>query len=102
MDRILRVVIVYSSAWTCFAFNVREEIMSLGSLKSVLAEAAVKGAIDARVRIFGHMLNPSYPTGQRSAHKVLRKKLIGGQVSQWYLHDIKQDDPLVMAQKEQE
>lgn len=73
--------------------------MSLGSLKSVLAAAATRGVDEARARIFGHILNP---TGQRSAHKVLRKKLIGEKVSQWYPHDIKHDDPLVMARKEQE
>lgn len=73
--------------------------MSFGSLKSVVAEAAIKGVTEARARIFGHILNP---TGQRSAHKVLRKKLIGEKVSQWYPHDIRHDDPLVMAQKEQE
>lgn len=73
--------------------------MSLGSLKSALAAAATRGVDEARARIFGHILNP---TGQRSAHKVLRKKLIGETVSQWYPHDIKHDDPLVMAQKEQE
>lgn len=73
--------------------------MSLGSLRSALAEAAMKGVNEARAKIFGHILNP---TGQRSAHKILRKKLIGEKVSQWYPHDIKQDDPLVMAQKEQE
>lgn len=73
--------------------------MSLGSLKSVLAEAAIRGVTEARARIFGHVLNP---TGQRSPHKILRKKLIGEKVAQWYPYDIKNDDPLVMAQKEQE
>lgn len=73
--------------------------MSIGNLKILLAEAAIKGVTEARARIFGHVLNP---TGQRSAHKILRKKLIGEKVSQWYPHDIKHDDPLVMAQKEQE
>lgn len=73
--------------------------MSLGSLKAVLAEAAVKGVNEARARIFGHILNPD---GHRSANKVLRRKLIGEKVAQWYPHDIKQDDPLLMASKEQE
>lgn len=73
--------------------------MSFGSLKSALAAAATKGVDEARARIFGHILNP---TGQRSAHKILRKKLIGENVSQWYPYDIKRDDPLIMAQKEQE
>lgn len=73
--------------------------MSFGSLKSVLAAAATRGVDEARARIFGHILNP---TGQRSANKILRKKLIGQNVSQWYPHDIKRDDPRIMAQKEQE
>lgn len=73
--------------------------MSFRGLKSALAAAATKGVDEARARIFGHILNP---TGQRSAHKILRKKLIGENVSQWYPYDIKRDDPLIMAQKEQE
>lgn len=72
---------------------------SLGSLKNVLAEAALKGVTEARARIFGHVLNP---TGQRSPHKLLRKKLIGDKVAAWYPYDINKDDPLVMARKEQE
>ncbi|GFP89578.1 hypothetical protein PHJA_001101500 [Phtheirospermum japonicum] len=72
---------------------------SLGSLKNVLAEAAMKGVTEARARIFGHVLNP---TGQRSAHKLLRKKLIRDKVAAWYPYDINKDDPLVMARKEQE
>ncbi|XP_008809900.2 uncharacterized protein LOC103721453 [Phoenix dactylifera] len=40
--------------------------------------------------MFGHILNP---TGKRSPHKILRKKLIG---------DIKNDDPLVVAREENE
>ncbi|KAM7500408.1 hypothetical protein LguiA_024822 [Lonicera macranthoides] len=73
--------------------------MSIGGLKSVLAEAAIKGVTEARARIFGHVLNP---TGERTAHKILRKKLIGEKVAQWYPYDIKKDDPLVMARQEQE
>ncbi|KAL6505295.1 hypothetical protein OROGR_025112 [Orobanche gracilis] len=72
---------------------------SLGNLKNVLAEVAVKGVNEARARIFGHVLNP---TGQRSSHKILRKKLIGDKVAAWYPYDINKDDPLVMARKEQE
>ncbi|XP_052195132.1 uncharacterized protein LOC127803134 [Diospyros lotus] len=73
--------------------------MSVGNLKKVLAEAAIKGVTEARARIFGHVLNP---TGQRSPHKILRKKLIGEKVAQWYPYDINEDDPLVMARQEQE
>ncbi|XP_011080148.1 uncharacterized protein LOC105163487 [Sesamum indicum] len=71
----------------------------LGSLKNVLAEAAKRGVTEARARIFGHVLNP---TGQRSPHKILRKKLIGDKVAAWYPYDINKDDPLVMARREQE
>ncbi|KAK4268609.1 hypothetical protein QN277_025234 [Acacia crassicarpa] len=72
--------------------------MASGSLKSILA-AAVQGVTEARARIFGHVLNP---TGKRSTHKLLRKKLIGEKVVQWYPYDIQRDDPLVMAQQEQD
>ncbi|KAJ4831204.1 hypothetical protein Tsubulata_007590 [Turnera subulata] len=70
-----------------------------GGLKRMLAAAVNQGVTEARARIFGHVLNP---TGQRSPHKILRKKLIGDKVAQWYPHDITKDDPLVMARKEQE
>ncbi|KAK6911250.1 Ribosomal protein S27/S33, mitochondrial [Dillenia turbinata] len=52
--------------------------MSGGGLKSLLAAAAIRGVTEARARIFGHVLNP---TGQRSPHKILRKKLIGQKVA---------------------
>ena len=73
--------------------------MSSGGLKSILAAAVTEGVAGARAKIFGHILNP---TGLRSPHKILRKKLIGDKVSQWYPHDIRKDDPLVMARLEQE
>ncbi|XP_065854532.1 small ribosomal subunit protein mS33-like [Euphorbia lathyris] len=73
--------------------------MSGGGLKGILAAAVTKGAAEARARIFGHIFNP---TGQKSPHKLLRKKLIGEKVAQWYPHDIKRDDPLIMARLEQE
>uniref|UniRef100_A0A9I9CEI3 Small ribosomal subunit protein mS33 n=3 Tax=Cucumis melo TaxID=3656 RepID=A0A9I9CEI3_CUCME len=76
-----------------------EERMATNSLKSMIAAAVSKGVTEARARIFGHILNP---TGQRSTHKLLRKKLIGDKVAQWYPYDIKKDDPLVMARLEQE
>ncbi|KAK4754333.1 hypothetical protein SAY87_002437 [Trapa incisa] len=68
-------------------------------LKGILAAAVSRGVTEARARIFGHVLNP---TGQRSPHKILRKKLIGEKVAQWYPYDINKDDPLVMAREEQE
>ncbi|CAN1828572.1 Mitochondrial 37S ribosomal protein S27 [Linum perenne] len=70
-----------------------------GVLRNLLQTAVTQGAAEARARIFGHVLNP---TGQRSPHKLLRKKLIGEKVSQWYPHDITKDDPLIMAAKQQE
>lgn len=73
--------------------------MATGGLKSILASAVTGGLSEARARIFGHVLNP---TGQKSVHKILRKKLIGEKVAQWYPYDIKKDDPLVMARQEQE
>nr|GMD74664.1 28S ribosomal protein S33, mitochondrial-like [Ipomoea batatas] len=76
-----------------------EEGMSSGRLRNLVASVAIEGVANARARIFGHVLNP---TGERSAHKILRKKLIGDKVAQWYPHDIRKDDPLVMAREEQE
>ncbi|CAL1361473.1 unnamed protein product [Linum trigynum] len=73
--------------------------MSGVGLRRLLETAVTQGVTEARARIFGHVLNP---TGQRSPHKLLRKKLIGDKVSQWYPHDVTKDDPLVMAAREQE
>jgi len=69
------------------------------SLKKLFVEAALKGVTEARARIFGHVLNP---TGQRSPHKILRRKLIGDQVAQWYPEDICKDDPMIVARSEKE
>ena len=65
----------------------------------MLAAAINQGVPEARARIFGHQLNPS---GKKSPHKILRMKLFGEKVAQWYPHDINKDDPLVMARQEQE
>ncbi|XP_074332310.1 small ribosomal subunit protein mS33 [Apium graveolens] len=70
-----------------------------GILKKAVAQSALAGLTEARARIFGHVLNP---TGQRSPHKLLRKKLIGDKIASWYPYDIKQDDPLVVAREQQE
>ncbi|GAB2282671.1 hypothetical protein Dimus_017208 [Dionaea muscipula] len=59
----------------------------------------VREVDEARARIFGHVLSP---IGKRSPHKLLRKKLIGDELAEWYPYDIKQDDPLVMTRLEQE
>lgn len=69
------------------------------ALKKMLAAAINQGVPEARARIFGHQLNPS---GKKSPHKILRMKLFGEKVAQWYPHDINKDDPLVMARQEQE
>ncbi|KAE7996416.1 hypothetical protein FH972_001143 [Carpinus fangiana] len=76
-----------------------EVAMATGGLKNILAKVVTEGVNEARARIFGHVFNP---TGQRSPHKLLRKKLIGDKVAEWYPHDIVKDDPLVMARREQE
>ncbi|XP_010529311.1 PREDICTED: 28S ribosomal protein S33, mitochondrial [Tarenaya hassleriana] len=73
--------------------------MASGSLKRMISAAVTQGVTEARARIFGHMLNP---TGERSPHKLLRKKLIGKKVAEWYPYDIKQDFPEIMAKQEQE
>ena len=73
--------------------------MAIGSLKNILAMAITRGVTEARARILGYILNP---TGQRSPHKLLRKKLIGEKVAKWYPHDIMKDDPLIMARREKE
>ncbi|XP_022737271.1 uncharacterized protein LOC111290187 [Durio zibethinus] len=79
--------------------NIILKRISAGGLKNMLASAVVAGVAEARARTFGHVLNP---TGQRSPHKLLRKRLIGDKVAEWYPYDIKSDDPLVMARQEEE
>nr|AFK36800.1 unknown [Lotus japonicus] len=73
--------------------------MASGGLKRMLTAAITGGVTEARASIFGHQLNL---TGEKSPHKVLRMKLFGEKVAQWYPHDIKKDDPLVMAREQQE
>lgn len=73
--------------------------MTRVSLKNVLSAVINQGAAEARAWIFGHQLNPA---GNKTPHKILRMKLFGEKVAQWYPHDIKKDDPLVMARQEQE
>ena len=68
-------------------------------MKSLVTSAVTIGVTEARARIFGHMLNP---TGQRSPHKILRKKLFGDKVAEWYPYDIKNEDPNVLAREEKE
>ncbi|XP_076882775.1 small ribosomal subunit protein mS33-like [Bidens hawaiensis] len=69
------------------------------SLRTMLAQAAVRGVTEARANIFGHIINP---TGQRSAHKILRKKFIGEKIASWYPDDVLKEDPAIVQRKEQE
>ncbi|XP_076943675.1 small ribosomal subunit protein mS33-like [Bidens hawaiensis] len=69
------------------------------SLRTMLAQAAVRGVTEVRAHIFGHIINP---TGQRSAHKILRKKFIGEKVASWYPDDVLKEDPAIVQRKEQE
>ncbi|KAK2432013.1 hypothetical protein P8452_49721 [Trifolium repens] len=73
--------------------------MATVGLKKMLSLAIGEGLSSARANIFGHQLNP---TGKKSAHKILRMKMFGEKVAQWYPHDINKDDPLVMARQQQE
>lgn len=70
-----------------------------GGLRQLLTAAVTAGAAEARAAVFGHAVNP---TGKRAATKLLRKKLVGEQLAQWYPYDIKRDDPIVMAREEKE
>lgn len=70
-----------------------------GGLRQLLTAAVTAGATEARAAVFGHAVNP---LGKRAATKLLRKKLIGEHVAQWYPDDIKRDDPVVMAREEKE
>ncbi|KAJ1403561.1 Ribosomal protein S27/S33, mitochondrial, partial [Sesbania bispinosa] len=72
--------------------------MASGVLKRMVSAAISEGVSEARAKIFGHQLNPS---GKKTPHKVLRMKLFGEKVAQWYPYDIKKDDPLLMARQEQ-
>ncbi|XP_021774949.1 uncharacterized protein LOC110738823 [Chenopodium quinoa] len=69
-----------------------------GKLKNVVAAAVVRGVTEARAQIFGHVLNP---TSKRSAHKVLRKKLIGDKVAEWYPYDLKHTIPKQLVEVEE-
>lgn len=53
-------------------------------------EVMLKSIDEARARIFGHVLGD----GERSGHKVLRKKLIGEKILDWYPTPIQKQDPM--------
>ncbi|GKA02444.1 28S ribosomal protein S33, mitochondrial [Tanacetum coccineum] len=69
------------------------------ALRSMVAEAAVRGVVEARAKIFGHVLNP---TGQKTGHKILRQPFIGEKVVAWYPPDIRKEDPTIVAREEKE
>ena len=77
--------------------GIEDKRMATSGLKGILASAITRGVTEARARIFGHVLNP---TAQRTSHKILRKKLVGQQLSQWYPHDVVGDDPEMASRKE--
>ncbi|GJW00426.1 putative alcohol dehydrogenase superfamily protein [Tanacetum coccineum] len=47
------------------------------ALRSLVVEAAVTGVVEARAKIFGHVLNP---TGHTTCNKILRQPFIGEKV----------------------
>ncbi|GJZ73596.1 28S ribosomal protein S33, mitochondrial-like protein [Tanacetum coccineum] len=69
------------------------------ALRSMVAEAAVRGVVEARAKIFGHVLNP---TGHKTGHKILRQPFIGEKVVAWYPPDIRKEDPTIVAREEKE
>jgi small subunit ribosomal protein S33 len=56
----------------------------------------LRGLLEARARIFGHVIG----NGLRSGHKVLRKKLIGEKLLGWYETPIQKLDPMYEDPKE--
>ena len=56
--------------------------VKLPSLGEVLKAAALRGVAEASARIFGHAVGGG--DGQRSGRKILRRKVIGGKVLEWY------------------
>ncbi|CAM6009161.1 unnamed protein product [Sphagnum balticum] len=67
-----------------------------GHVRSQEDEAMLRGLLEARARIFGHVIG----NGQRSGHKVLRKKLIGEKLLGWYETPIQKRDPMYEDPKE--
>ncbi|KAG0603120.1 hypothetical protein M758_10G068200 [Ceratodon purpureus] len=53
-------------------------------------EMQLKSINEARARIFGHVIG----NGERSAHKVLRRKMIGQKIVSWYPTPIQKQDPM--------
>ena len=65
----------------------------------MVTEAAVRGVVEARAKIFGHVLNL---TGQKTGHKILRQPFIGEKVVAYYPPDIRKEDPTIVAREEKE
>ncbi|GJU04259.1 probable alkaline/neutral invertase D [Tanacetum coccineum] len=76
--------------------NLNDDQMAL---RSFVAEAAVTGVVEARAKIFGHVLNP---TDHKTGNKILRQPIIGKKVVAWYPPDIRKEDPTTVAHKEKE
>ena len=58
--------------------------------------AHLRGVAEASARIFGSVIG----NGLRSGHKVLRSKLIGDKVLEWYPTPIQKTDPLFVDPNE--
>jgi small subunit ribosomal protein S33 len=77
--------------------EVQKELQSGGDTAAQTAELVaqtremqLKSIDEARARIFGHVIGD----GERSAHKVLRRKLIGQKIVSWYPTPIQKQDPM--------
>ena len=58
--------------------------------------AHLRGVAEASARIFGNVIG----NGLRSGHKLLRSKLIGDKVLEWYPTPIQKTDPLFIDPNE--
>ena len=67
-----------------------ETVARTAELVAHSKEMQVKSIDEARARIFGHVIG----NGERSAHKVLRRKMIGQKIVAWYPTPIQKQDPM--------
>lgn len=96
--RYIRVSSAHSASSLTTPHEVQQGLQSGDSPAPQTAEVVVqttremqlKSIDEARARIFGHVLG----NGERSAHKVLRKKLIGDKIVAWYPTPIQKMDPM--------
>lgn len=90
----------FFKAWGCVQQKsletpneVQSELQSTSAVPDEAAQARtlqLKSIDEARARIFGHVIG----NGERSAHKVLRRKLIGDKIVSWYPTPIQNQDPM--------